>query len=419
MRFLLAVSFCLVLNLAQAAEFDIYQSGYRPLNLAWLSSGDETAAESSEIYKIVKHDLDSSHSFTTLSPLSFLPSAESVWTSVEYADWRIIGADVLAFSQLRKTSTGWEAKVEVHDPFQRKQLGATTIISKSSKKIRYLAHEIANYIYKTVTDVPGHFNTQILFVQKRGLVSDLVYMDQDGYNRQPVGRNFTLLLSPDWSPDNSRVALNTYVGNRPRVEIFNLRDGGRDVIGSFPGLNSTPEFSPDGRYIVATLSYTGNSELHLFDLKTRTWKQLTHHPDIDTTPSWSPDGKWIAFTSNRSGEPQIYRMNVDSGEVLRVTHKANYNTSPSWSPLGDKIALVTLKNWEYAIATVNIDGSDVRYLATGKRVESPTWSPNGQMILFSAETKGVRQIYRVPSWGGPAEAITSMRMDASDPAWSK
>ncbi|MDQ7011284.1 MAG: DPP IV N-terminal domain-containing protein, partial [Mariprofundaceae bacterium] len=185
------------------------------------------------------------------------------------------------------------------------------------------------------------------------------------------------------------------------------------------GLNSTPEFSPDGRYIAATLSYTGNAEIHIYDLKTRRWRQFTHHPGIDTTPTWSPDGKWIAFASNRSGNPQIYRQALDGGAAIRVTTVASYNTSPVWSPKGDRIALITRRKWEYALATVQVDGSNVRYLATGKRIESPSWSPNAQMLLYSAENNGIRQIFRVPSWGGRAEAITSVGMDASDPAWSR
>jgi len=81
--------------------------------------------------------------------------------------------------------------------------------------------------------------------------------------------------------------------------------------------------------------------------------------------------------------------------------------------------MVTLKNWSYAIATVRPDGSDIRYLVAGQRVESPSWSPNGQMILYSAEEHKIRRVYQVPSWGGRPEAITSPAVDASDPAWSR
>jgi len=71
------------------------------------------------------------------------------------------------------------------------------------------------------------------------------------------------------------------------------------------------------------------------------------------------------------------------------------------------------------VATVHIDGSGLRYLATGQRIESPTWSPNGQMLLYSAEEYKKKHIYNVPVWGGEAKRITPRNMDASDPTWSR
>jgi len=402
-----------------AVEFDVYQSEYRPLNIALMvDAGAEQHGESQKLYNVVKNDLISSQSFKTLDPLSFIADTASTLEKIDYADWRIIGADLVATCNLTATSERWQAEVKVYDPFRSKLLASNTLI-RDSNELRVLSHQVSDFIYKTVIGVHGHFNSHILYVTKRGDKSDLIYMDQDGANRQPVGKNFTLLLSPDWAPDGRFVALNTYVGNRPRLETFDMATGKRSAFGSFKGLNSTPEYSPDGRYIAAALSYTGNSEIHIYDLKKRAWKQFTHHPGIDTTPTWSPDGKWIAFTSNRNGSPQIYRKKLSGSKAERISLKASYNTSPVWAPHGDRIAFITLKQWEYALATVHIDGTGLRYLATGKRIESPNWSPNGQMLLYSAENSGIRRIYRIPAWGGKAEAITAENIDASDPAWSR
>ncbi|MDX8404515.1 MAG: Tol-Pal system beta propeller repeat protein TolB [Mariprofundaceae bacterium] len=402
-----------------AVEFDVHQSEYRPLQLAWMVQGEANSeSEETKLYSIVKNDLLTSQSFITLDPLSFIADASETLQKIEYADWRIIGADMVAVCLLTRTEGGWQAEVQIHDPFRSKQLASTTL-KREGNELRILAHQISDFIYHTIIGVRGHFNSHILYVKKRGDHADLIYMDQDGANLQAVGKNFTLLLSPDWAPNARHVALNTYVGNRPRLEVFDLATGKRTSFGSFKGLNSTPEYSPDGRYIAAALSYTGNTEIHIYDLKTRTWRQFTHHPGIDTTPTWSPNGEWIAFTSNRNGSPQIYRARVSGGKAERISLKANYNTSPVWAPQGDRIAFITQKNWEYALATVRIDGSGLRYLVTGRRIESPSWSPNGQMLLYSAENDGIRRVYRIPAWGGKAVPVTARNMDASDPAWSR
>jgi len=404
---------------AQAVEFDIFQSDYQPLNLAVLVDAEpENSSEQRLLQAIIEKDLESSQSFKALDSAAFLVSAEESMQGIVYDDWKLIGTDVLVATKLTEHDSLWYVDVSVYRPFQGERLAMRSYeIQKDG--LRALAHQVSDLVYESALGIPGYFNTHIVYVKKVGDQSDLMYMDQDTFNLQTIGRNFTLLLSPDWSPDGRFIALNTYVGNRPRLELFDLNEGKRLPFGRFSGLNSTPEYSPDGRYIAAALSYTGNTEIHIYDLKTQTWKQFTDNPAIDTTPTWSPDGKWIAFTSNRSGSPQVYRQAVSGGKAQRVTFDSNYNTSPSWSPKGDRIALITRKKWEYALATVRVDGSDMRYLVTGNRVESPAWNPNGQMLLYSAEDHGVRQLYRIPSWGGHSESVTSPQNDASDPAWSK
>jgi len=404
---------------AIAVEFDIYQSDYRPLNLAWLTTANSQEEKSRVLLqKVVRNDLVSSQSFHALDPMSFLADTNKTLQRVNYGDWRIIGTDILAICKLTRAINGWQADVEVHDVFRNKSLGKSRFTA-ADKALRSLSHQVANFIYFSSTGVKGNFNSHIIYVRKHGDLSDLVYMDQDSNNRQDVGRNFTLLLSPDWGPKNRRIALNTYVGNHPKLEVLDLSTGKRTTFGSFHGLNSTPEFSPDGRYIAAALSYTGNTEIHLFDRLTRKWRRLTRHKGIDTSPTWSPDSKSIAFTSDRSGSPQIYRISLAGGRAERVSFSGKYNTSPAWSPRGDRIAFITLRKWEYALASMDIHGGDVRYLATGGHIESPSWSPNAQMLLFSRKTGAFRRVYRVPSWGGRSEPITPANEDASDPAWSR
>jgi len=407
-----------------AANFDIYQSDYRPLQLAIVMNGvvdseQETSSAQRRLYQIIQTDLASSQSFNIINPMAFIANPNESMQQPDYSDWTLIGTEILALCRVRiSESNTVTVSIQVHDPFRNKKLIALSVEGDASN-MRTLAHRVSNQIYRAALGIPGYFTSHLLYVSKRGEYSDLIYMDQDGANKQTVGKNFTLLLSPDWSPNGHQVALNTYVGNHPRLEFFNLHSGKRTTFGNFKGLNSTPEFSPDGRFIAATLSHTGDTEIHIYDIQKHTWRAFTHSKGIDTTPTWSPDGKWIAFVSNRSGNPQVYRKALAGGKAYLVSTKGNYNTSPAWSPTGDRIAMISKKDWAFAVTTVRTDGSDIRYLATEKRIESPSWSPNGQMLLYSVEKHNVRRIFRVPSWGGKPEPITSSDIDASDPAWSR
>ncbi|MDX8380542.1 MAG: DPP IV N-terminal domain-containing protein [Ghiorsea sp.] len=417
--FLLCCAF-LVFGKAYAVEFEVYQSSYKPLNLAFLiASQDGYASQVKQLNKTIVQDLDASRSFKSLDPLSYLVSAQDALKHIDYADWRIIGVDLVVVASLHKQEHGWVADIQIHNPFSEKLLVQQNIEQHDESIGRDFAHRIADYIYHQQTGLPSYFTSQIVFTHKNKTTTDLMMMDHDGENLQAVGKGFDLLLSPDLSPNRKTIVLNTYVNSRPRLEFFTIQGGSRKSFAQFKGLNSTPEFSPDGKLVAAALSYTGNSEIHIYDIENKKWKQFTHNKGIDTTPTWSPDGKWIAFTSNRNGTPQIYRKSVATGEVKRISLEANYNTSPVWAPIGDRIAFVTKKDWEYAVATVHIDGTGLRYLATGQRIESPTWSPNGQMLLYSAEEYKKKHIYNVPVWGGEAKRITPRNMDASDPTWSR
>jgi len=384
-----------------------------------VDASDQHLPQQQLLTQVVQHDLNTSQSFKSLDSLSFMSDAKQTLKQVDYADWRIIGTNVLVLAQLEQTEAGWVVDVQIHNPLHNKLVSRQRIKQSNTGGMSHLAHRVADYIYHQQTGLPGYFTSHILFVKKQNNQSDLMLMNHHGENLQTVGKNFTLLLSPDLSPDRTTVTLNTYVGNKPRLEFFNLVNGKRSTFGQFKGLNSTPEFSPDGRFVAATLSYTGNSEIHIYDIKRKKWTQFTKNSAIDTTPTWSPDGKWIAFTSNRNGTPQIYRKALHGGKALRISLDSNYNTSPVWAPIGDRIAFVTKKSWEYAIATVHIDGTGLRYLATGQRIESPAWSPNGQIVLYSAESDNQKHIYSVPIWGGKSKRITPKGMNASDPTWSR
>ncbi|MDQ6973982.1 MAG: Tol-Pal system beta propeller repeat protein TolB [Mariprofundaceae bacterium] len=406
-------------NTAYAVNFDIYQADYKPLNLAMLVDiAPEYEDDEALFYQVVTHDLASSQSFKVQNPIGFIADTNESFIHVAYDDWRIIATDTLVLCRLRRGENQWVLDVQLHAPFEKKQL-AEKHYQVAGNALRNLAHQVSNFIYQAVLKIPGHFSSHVIYVTKHGDKSDLVYMDQDGANQQVIGRNFTLLLSPDWSPNSRYIALNTYVGNRPRLEFFDLKTGKRDIFASFKGLNSTPEYSPDGKYIAATLSKSGNPDIYIYSIQQRTWRALTHNHALDTTPTWSPDGQWIAFASSRVGSPEIFRIPVAGGKAEQVSLEGKYNTSPVWSPKGDRIAFITKKEWSFALATARMDGTGLRYLATGDAIESPTWSPNGQMILYSAEDHGVRRIYRVPSWGGTPVAITPAGQDASDPAWSR
>jgi TolB protein len=194
--------------------------------------------------------------------------------------------------------------------------------------------------------------------------------------------------------------------------------GSRELISSGKGINGAPSFSPDGRKMALTLSKSGNPEIYIRDMATGRLQQITQHWSIDTEPVWAPDGRYVYFTSDRGGRPQIYRVSPGGGSPERVTLEGDYNARASVSPDGRKIAVAQGRGNEYRIAVWDIKTERFTILTPGKLDESPSFAPNGSMILYATRegTRGV--LSAVSADGNVRQRLILSEGDVREPAWS-
>jgi TolB protein len=145
----------------------------------------------------------------------------------------------------------------------------------------------------------------------------------------------------------------------------------------------------------------------------------------------SPDGRTIVFTSLKDGDLDIYTMNVDGSDVKRLTTTRGYDGGPWWSPDGTKIVYRAhhpadaeeLAQYDALLAqnmirpskvelwVMNADGSEQRQITTlGGANFGPSWTPDGQRIIFSSNHKNPRSrnfdLYLVNLDGTGLEQVT-------------
>jgi TolB protein len=97
---------------------------------------------------------------------------------------------------------------------------------------------------------------------------------------------------------------------------------------------------------------------------------------------FSPDGKKIVFSSNVGNGSQIFISNADGKNSKRISLEGGSYFNPVWSPLGDMIAFEKIEGGKSYVGVMSTDGSNERMLITGHKVENPSWTNDGEKILF-------------------------------------
>lgn len=223
----------------------------------------------------------------------------------------------------------------------------------------------------------------LLFTEGAGI--SLMTADGSYYTRLTFGSpGFD--AEGEWSPDGLRIAFTRYsYGYDAEIHVMNADGTNLTRISPAGVYDAHPTWSSDGTRIAFEHrpdSVSGGN-IYVMNSDGTNRVQLTNLRQPAATPAWSPDGSRIAFlTYGDSGFGNVYLINADGTNLVPLMNDSPTDWYPAWSPDGSRLAWARLGPGGSDIFTINKDGTNLRRLTATGLAGTPSWSRDGQSIVF-------------------------------------
>jgi len=247
---------------------------------------------------------------------------------------------------------------------------------------------------------------------------DLFTVRPDGTGRTPLVSFPGNDVAPAWSSDNNQIAF-----IRSRLDGGNVLHGEVFVVDKTGGnghwltanpmgqVLRSPAWSPSGDRVLVV---TPSSELISIDVATGVPTTLPYQADVAT---FDTTGDLILFST-----PSSIRIgHADGSGVVRTIGGpgGRFVEFPRFSPDGQRIAFAAAPpaSNNTDIYVVNADGTGMTRVAGTPAVETyPTWSPDGQTLVYTSSKRDVVDLWRVPVSGGHRTRVTTG--GGQQPSWT-
>ena len=222
-----------------------------------------------------------------------------------------------------------------------------------------------------------------------------------------------------WGPDGERLAFTMFVEaqNKPFAKMPSPPEGADWA--ERPDVVTQTYYRSDGG------GYTEKGYTQVFTLPASggTPRQITSAPyDHGGTPKWTPDGETLLLSANRHEDwrldplnTEVYAIDVESGSVTPLTSRQGPDGNVAVSPDGEQVAYTGFDDREqgYQVTKLYVmdrDGSDSRLLTEGfgRDVQNPTFTADGNSIVFQYDDEGSTKIGRVTMDGERSVVATNV-----------
>jgi Tol biopolymer transport system component/DNA-binding winged helix-turn-helix (wHTH) protein len=222
-------------------------------------------------------------------------------------------------------------------------------------------------------------------------------------------------ISPSFSPDGSQVAFGwdgetNGAGFDLYVKVIGTDKPLRLTNHPAPWLGVA--WSPDGHNIAVHRLATEDNGIFLVPALGGPERKLASTNKSDSWPphaaiSWSPDGKQLAFV-----DQLLFLLSLDTLDRKQIATGCDGAREPGFSPFGDSLVYVCTQDEGEGDLSLNLlelrGGKNQRLFDRPQGIQGPTWTRDGQRIIFSSGSS------LIPFGGGELWQITPGRTESPE-----
>ena len=200
-----------------------------------------------------------------------------------------------------------------------------------------------------------------------------------------------------WTPDGKYFVFQSQDniwGLAEKANLFGKANSQPFQLTSGPMGFFSPLLSKDGKklFVVGALA---RGELSRYDVKSAAFVPFLSGISADSV-SFSKDGQWVAYVSFPEGT--LWKSKADGSQRIQLTYPPLIAVLPSWSPDGQQIIFYdSLPGEKSKVYVVSADGGTPREMMPEDSQEQydPTWSPDGTKIAFGGPPADPNAVIRV------------------------